>query len=108
MPFFVMTGTRDTSPINDTTPEEREQVYRHLPSPDKYLAVFHEGDHMVFSGLPRRRGEAARDAEVHRLIRMSTTAFWDAYLREDPAALAWLKTDGLAEWEEQRARFEQK
>ena len=90
VPFMVMTGTEDTSPINDTTPAQREEVYRHLVTPDKYLLVLAHGDHMVFSGQPRRRGAAAHDPENHRLIRMGSIAFWDAYLRQDATAREWL------------------
>jgi len=108
LPFYVLTGTRDRSPIRDTTPAEREAVYHHLPADGKYLAVFDEGDHMVFSGRPRRRGKGDHDAAIHRLIRMSSTAFWDAYLKKDPRALRWLRTECAKEMGATGSRFERK
>jgi hypothetical protein len=49
---------------------------------------------MVFSGQ-RLRGDGAKDPLFHDLIRESTTAFWDAYLKGDAAAETWLAGGGL-------------
>ncbi|MCL6566831.1 MAG: hypothetical protein K6U09_10465, partial [Acidobacteriia bacterium] len=47
----------------------------------------------------RRRQAARADVELdpvfHSLIRQATTAFWDAYLRNDTAARQWLADGGL-------------
>ena len=39
---------------------------------------------------------------------MSTTAFWDAFLRGDPVARRWLGEELPGEMEAQGARFERK
>ena len=47
--------------------------------------------------LPIRRlpGDTEkRNPNHHRVILALSTAFWDAYLRGDPAANAWLDGDG--------------
>ncbi len=46
--------------------------------------------------MPDRRadsGDGAKDARFQDLIRLSTTLFWDAYLRGDRSAKAWLQGD---------------
>jgi hypothetical protein len=39
-------------------------------------------------------GEGLRNPNHHRSILALGTAFWDAYLKQDPAAKAWLDGDG--------------
>jgi len=36
-----------------------------------------------------------RNPAHHQWILMATTAFWDAYIRGDEAAAAWLRSDAL-------------
>jgi predicted dienelactone hydrolase len=97
IPCFHMTGTLDDSPIGDTVARERRLPFDHMRGPDTYLVTFTGGDHMIFSGHKRlRAGSGVRDSVFHALIRMATTAFWDAYLKSDPAAKAFL-ADGAFE-----------
>jgi len=96
IPCMHMTGTRDTSPVlPDTTPEDRLIPYRHSQGADKCLVVFDGGDHMIFAGARGRIGDGTRDEHFHELIRMATTAFWEAYLRDDAGAKSWLVSGGL-------------
>jgi len=91
IPILHMTGTRDDSPVSETRAAERRVAFDHIRNADQYLVIFENGDHMVYTGRKRLRGEEThRDARFLDLIRMSTTAFWDAYLKKDPAAQAWL------------------
>jgi predicted dienelactone hydrolase len=92
IPCFHMTGTKDTSPIGDTSPEDRRLPFQYSNGSDQYLLVLDGGDHMVFSG----RGKimtSRKDEEFQKLISASSTAFWDAYLKNDPKASAWLTKD---------------
>ena len=50
---------------------------------------------MVFADR-RRHSHAERDALLHRLIQAASTAFWDAYLKNDAEAKAWLAGPGLS------------
>ncbi len=95
MPGFHMTGTHDGSLVGETQPAERRLPFDHIHRADQYLLIFRGGDHMVFAGLSRRRGTGANDAVFHALIRQSTLAFWDAYLRESTHAQSWLATGGF-------------
>jgi hypothetical protein len=86
-----MTGTKDHSPISDTRAADRRIAFDHVKGADQYLVIFKDGEHMVYSGRKRLRGdENHRDAKFLELIRQSTTAFWDAYLKQDASAKRWL------------------
>jgi dienelactone hydrolase len=92
IPCLHMTGTLDSSPIGDTKPEERRLPFDHSEGSDQYLITFKDGDHMIFSGRGRLLANA-KDEQFQKLICASSTAFWDAYLRGDSAAKAWLRDD---------------
>lgn len=99
IPILHMTGTRDDSPVSDAKAADRRIAFDHIRGADQYLVIFKDGGHMVYTGRKRLRGdENHRDARFLDLIRMGTTAFWDAYLKRDPAAKAWL-ADGRYEKE---------
>ncbi len=95
IPTFYMTGTDDDSPIGETTAADRPLPFQHSKGKDQYLLVFSGGDHMIFSGRPRTWSGGQRDAHFQRLIRMSTIAFWNAYLKDDRAAKQWLAGGGF-------------
>jgi len=91
LPWLLMTGTHDDSPLGDQTPASRRRVYPALPPGDKYELVLDGAEHSVFTDR-RLSGEAKpRRPEHHRSILALSTAFWDTYLRDDPAAKAWLQ-----------------
>lgn len=94
IPWMVMTGTEDTSPINDTDVADRLAVFPALPPGSKYQLVLDGAQHSAFGdrALPGDRG--ARNPNHHRAILALSTAFLDAYLRGDREARAWL--DGPA------------
>jgi hypothetical protein len=56
--------------------------------------VLNDAEHSVFTDR-RLPGEAKpRRPEHHRSILALSTAFWDAYLRDDSAAKTWLQSTG--------------
>lgn len=94
IPWLLMTGTHDTSPIGDVTMESRLAVYPALPPGGKYELVLHEAEHSIFTEV-RLPGETMeRNPNHHPAILALSTAFWDAWLRDDPAAMEWLNSDG--------------
>lgn len=102
IPCFHMTGTLDDSPVGDTKAEERRIPFDHMSGADQYLVIFNDGDHMIFSGRgllpalgPGMNGPRAKDALFQNLIRQSSLAFWDAYLRNDAPAKSWLAEGGF-------------
>jgi len=96
IPCLHMTGTRDVSIIGDTTAEQRRIPFDYsLAQADTYLVTFADGDHMIFSGRGESMPARKSDAMFQDLIRQSTLAFWDAYLRGDAAAKTWLTRGGF-------------
>ncbi len=94
IPILHMTGTEDDSPIGDTAAKDRRVPFDSIHGPPQFLVTFAGGDHMVFAGVGATLGVQGKDAAIHDLIRQSTTAFWDGYLREDVAAKNWLTNGG--------------
>lgn len=107
IPCMHMTGTLDESIVGDTKPAERRIPYDNIHLADQYLVTFIGGDHMVFSGRGRLPG-AHKDELFQDLIRQGTTAFWDAYLRGDARAKAWLAEGGYAGALGEHATYEHK
>ena len=94
IPWMLMTGTKDTAPIGDQTAESRLLVFPALPAGDKYELVLDDAEHSAFGDRPLPGETGKRNPNHHRVILALSTAFWDAYLRGDTAAKAWLESDG--------------
>ena len=94
IPWMLMTGTKDLAPIGNADMKSRLAVYPALHGAPKYQVVLNNAEHSVFTdrGLPGDR--QPRKPNHHRVILALSTAFWDAYLRGDAAALAWLNGAG--------------
>lgn len=94
IPWLLMTGTQDTSPIGDQTAESRLKVFPALPNGSKYEVVFDGGTH-AFLGERSSGPSAGKEAASHaRATEALSTAFWDAYLLGDAHARQWLDGDG--------------
>tara|TARA_R110002111_G_scaffold255157_1_gene321224 strand:- start:12739 stop:13740 length:1002 start_codon:yes stop_codon:yes gene_type:complete len=92
IPWMLLTGTKDTSPINATTVEDRRQVYQGLPDTiDKYELVLFDAQHSAFSDGRQRLGVPHRNPQHHPVILGVTTAFWDTYLKQNQDAGKWLQ-----------------
>ncbi len=117
IPCLHMTGTLDDSPIRETKASERRLPFDHIRGVEQYLVTFVGGDHMIFSGRPRRaesatlpgwKGNSTQDALFQGFICAITTAFWDAYLHADPQARQWLSGGACQKYLGQHAQFETK
>lgn len=95
IPWMLMTGTLDSSPIVGLAASARLEVFPHLPAAiDRYELVLSGAEHSAFGDRPLIGGHARRNPNHHRAILALSTAFWDAHLRGDPAARAWLFGSG--------------
>jgi len=94
IPWMLMTGTKDVSPISDQDVASRLAVYPALHGTPKYEVVLHNAEHSVFTDRPLPGDREPRNPNHHRVILALSTAFWDAYLRGDASALAWLNGPG--------------
>lgn len=92
-PWLLMTGTRDVAAVGNATLEDRLAVFPALPPGGKYQLVLDGAEHLAFGDSPERGG-STRNPNHHRAIIALSTAFWDAYLRGDAAARAWLDGEG--------------
>ncbi|HEY2328310.1 MAG TPA: dienelactone hydrolase [Verrucomicrobiae bacterium] len=94
IPWLLMTGTKDVAPIGHADVAARLAVFPALPPGGKYELVLDKAEHSAFtdSALPGDR--EPRNPNHHRAILAISTAFWDAWLRNDSAARAWLDGDG--------------
>lgn len=99
MPWLLMTGTKDVArlgggTIGAATVEKRLSVFPALPAGSKYELVLDGAEHSSFTdrALPGESG--TRNPNHHRAILALSTAFWDAYLKGDAAARAWLDGPG--------------
>jgi predicted dienelactone hydrolase len=93
IPCLLMTGTEDDSPIGKQTPEDRLKVFPHLQKAPAWQVVFEGATHMDF-GQRSLRGTEIKDTRYHKAILALTSAFWDATLRNNAAATAWLNGKG--------------
>jgi len=94
IPWLLMTGTKDLSPIGNADMNSRLAVYPALQGAPKYEVVLHNAEHSVFTDRPLPGDHEPRNPNHHRVILALSTAFWDAYLRGDAEARAWLNGTG--------------
>ncbi|MDP1629941.1 MAG: hypothetical protein Q8L66_00800 [Caulobacter sp.] len=100
-PFLSLTGTEDSFTIRpDESDGEvvagRQQPFAHVAGASM-LVLLTGGDHMVFSGRQEAGGPPRPLDDRHRLIiKAAALAWWDAWLKDDPKARAWLHDGGMA------------
>lgn len=94
VPWMLMTGTEDIAPIGDMNVESRLKVYPALQGAPKYEVVLFGAEHSAFTDRSLPGDREPRNPNHHRVMLALSTAFWDAYLRGDTNALAWLDGPG--------------
>ena len=93
IPWMLLTGTKDDGPFGSAGASSRLVVFPALPPGGKYELVLDKAEHSAFSDRPLPTDSAPRNPRHHKTVLAVTTAFWDAYLRGDPAAKSWLDSD---------------
>ncbi|SDU20648.1 Predicted dienelactone hydrolase [Verrucomicrobium sp. GAS474] len=93
LPALHFTGTFDEIAIQHSPVKDRRIPYDQSRGPGTYLVIFQGGDHMVFSG--RLANPREHDVLFQDLVCQGSTAFWDAYLKDDAAAKGWLNRGGF-------------
>jgi predicted dienelactone hydrolase len=84
LPMMTITGSRDRG-AGGQGPEWKMEPYRLSPPGDKYLVFIEGANHVSFGGY---RGVAN---EFTPAVQQASVLFWDAYLKDDPAAIKALK-----------------
>ncbi len=108
IPWLLMTGTRDVAAIGQADLASRLAVFPALPPGGKYELVLDGAEHSAFTDRALPGDQAPRNPNHHRAILALSTAFWDAYLRGDPAARAWLDGSGPASVLQPKDRWQRK
>lgn len=109
IPWMLLTGTKDKRLfVNDDSAESRLNVFPALPTGGKYELVLYRDEHSAFSDRPLPQDQEKRNPNHHRAILALTTAFWDAWLKNDPAAKAWLDGDSPRTVLEPQDRWQRK
>ena len=115
-PVLIMTGTNDNQPAlmkyngDRRDGAWRRQAYDAMPAGEKMLVWFDGSLHSTYSGGAGARlmGEPAPDPAQVEATAVITLAWWDAHLRADARAKAWLadsaNASALGNW----AHFSQK
>ena len=91
-----MAGTLDKSIIKtDFKPEIRREVFKALPTGDKYELVLYRAEHSAFNDTALPSDKEPRNPNHHLAILALSTAFWDTYLKEDRSAKSWLTSNSV-------------
>jgi len=94
IPWLLMTGTKDVAPIGKEDVKSRLAVYPNLKGAPKYEVVLNNAEHSAFTDRALPGDKEPRNPNHHRVILALSMAFWDAYLKGDVAAKAWLDGNG--------------
>lgn len=94
IPWLLLTGTHDTSPLGEFEVESRLAVFPALAKGNKYELVLDNAEHSAFTDRALPGDALKRNPNHHKAILALTTAFWDSYLRDNADARKWLDGDG--------------
>ena len=108
IPWLLMTGTKDVAVISDADLASRLAVFPALPPGGKYELVLDGAEHSAFSDRALPGDTEKRNPNHHRAILAVSTAFWDAWLREDADARAWLEGKGPRSVLDKQDRWQRK
>jgi hypothetical protein len=100
--MMTITGTQDRGAGGQGV-DWKTEPYKYSPPGDKYLVVIDAASHVSFGG-----GLGARGSGITDVVKLSTTHFWDAYLKKSEAAKEYLKSDKLVKEAAGRCAFENK
>ena len=91
-PVLVITGTKDTSPRNGKGHKWRREAYDHMPRGAKKFLLIKDAHH-GFGGIVGRvrfPGSGPNREDHVDLVRAASLAMWDAHLKKDAKAAAFL------------------
>jgi predicted dienelactone hydrolase len=85
LPMMTMTGSRDQG-ASGQGPDWKKDPFKFSPPGDKYLVFIEGANHFSFGGF------GGRETDVTRVVKATSLAFWNAYLKDDKPAKASLKS----------------
>lgn len=101
IPMLTLTGTRDRGATGGG-PEWKKEPFDHSPPGNKHHACYEGGHHGSFSG--KFASDANGRAILEHSQRLALT-FFDAYLKGDEKALAFLKSEEPTRWSDARLAY---
>jgi predicted dienelactone hydrolase len=102
LPMMTITGTRDQGASGQGV-DWKKQPYRFSPKGDKFLVVIDGANHLSFGG-----GLGARGSAPTEVVKLCSTHYWDAYLKDSAAAKKYLQSDQLVRDSGGKCAFERK
>jgi predicted dienelactone hydrolase len=97
IPLLSMTGSLDRG-AGQQDPEWRKIPFERSRPGDKYHVFIQGANHMSFiTAKTLSPSRAARSDAILGYTNSASLAFWDAYLKADPAAKNYLQSDALAD-----------
>jgi hypothetical protein len=97
-PFLVITGTNDIGRKGDDW-QWRLDPWKYAPRKNKFLLVI-QGAWHGFGGVvgdASFRGAGPKNAAHCLYVKRASVAFWDAFLKTDAQAIAFLRSDTMTE-----------
>ncbi len=106
-PTLVVTGSRDNSPRTGKGYQWRLKTYDLLPAQPKYLLFIEDAEHNLggISGVTGRIAGGGEEPNHLTYVRSATTAFWDAHLKSESAAQAFMASQQISEVSKQQAKL---
>ncbi|TWT45716.1 Alpha/beta hydrolase family protein [Phycisphaerae bacterium RAS1] len=112
IPMMVYAGSNDHSPVSDETPAGRRHPFEYAPPGDKYLVYIDGATHGAYQGRETarilREGTPDNIDYITDVVAFGTLSFLDAYLKNDPAARAYLASDEITRYPGGRVEFRRK
>jgi predicted dienelactone hydrolase len=97
LPLLSMTGSLDLGAGNQGPDWKKIPFERSQPG-GKYHVFIQGASHMSFITAKTSPGRAAQGDSILGYTNCASLAFWDAYLKADPAAKIYLQSDALPEF----------
>jgi predicted dienelactone hydrolase len=107
LPGLLLTGTKDDSPIGETSAAERRIPFDAIKAPHQYIATFEGADHSVFGGRGFR-APLATEGDTQKMVQELSTKFLDAALKNDNRAWHWLDSKEATDYLGKAAVYERK
>jgi dienelactone hydrolase len=89
LPMMTITGTRDRGASGQGV-EWKKEPFIYSPKGDKYLVVIDGANHFSFGG-----SLGARGGDITNSVKLCSTLFWDAYLKDSEDSRKYLQSEKL-------------
>jgi predicted dienelactone hydrolase len=104
LPLLSMTGSLDLG-AGDQGPDWKKIPFERSQPGGKYHVFIQGANHMSFITAKTLPGRSAQGDSIVGYTNCASLAFWDAYLKADPAAKNYLQSDALPEFSRAAVRL---